>query len=87
LITRVLDNAPGDRLDAQDTAPEGTQDFNDNGSQFNTCVDDSSGLDRTYTLFGEVFRGMEVVDKIVAIAHDDCDNPLTPITMKMTVKE
>ena len=30
---------------------------------------------------------MEVVDKIVAAARDDCDNPLEPITMMMTVKE
>jgi hypothetical protein len=30
---------------------------------------------------------MEVVDKIVAAARDDCDNPLEPITMTMTVKE
>ena len=81
----VLDNAPRDCLDAQDADPEGTQDFDDNGSQFNTCVDDSSGLDRTYTLFGEVFRGMEVVDKIVAAPRDEFDSPLKPMTM--TVKE
>ena len=60
---------------------------NDNGSQFYICVADNSGLDRTYTVFGEVFRGMEVVDKIVVVARDDCDNPLEPITMTMTVKE
>ena len=83
----VLDNAPGDRLDAQDAAPEGTRDPNDNGSQFYICVDDSSGLDRTYTVFGEVFRGMEVVDKIVAAPRDEFDNPLKPITVTMTVKE
>ena len=48
---------------------------------------DCSGLDRTYTVFGEVFRGMDVVDKIVAAPRDEFDNPLKPITMKMTVKE
>jgi peptidyl-prolyl cis-trans isomerase B (cyclophilin B) len=64
-----------------------TRDPNDNGSQFYICVDDSSGLDRTYTVFGEVFRGMDVVDKIVATPRDEFDNPLQPITMKMTVKE
>ena len=64
-----------------------TRDFNDNGSQFYICVADNNGLDRTYTVFGEVFRGMEVVDKIVAAARDDCDNPLEPIAMTMTVKE
>ena len=63
------------------------RDFNDNGSQFYICVDDNNGLGRTYTVFGEVFRGMEVVDKIVAAARDEFDNPLEPITMTMTVKE
>ena len=38
-------------------------------------------------VFGEVFRGMDVVDKIVAAARDEFDNPLKPIEMKMTVKE
>ena len=62
-----------------------TRDPNDNGSQFYICVADNSGLDRTYTVFGEVFRAMEVVDMIVAAPRDDRDNPLEPITM--TVKE
>jgi cyclophilin family peptidyl-prolyl cis-trans isomerase len=29
-------------------------------------MEDNSGLDQAYTVFEEVFRGMEVVDKIVA---------------------
>ena len=62
-----------------------TRDFNDNGLQFFISVNDNSGLDRIYTVFGEVFRGMEDVDKIVAAARDEYDNPLKPITM--TVKE
>lgn len=64
-----------------------TRDFNDSGSQFFICVKDSSGLDRTYTVFGEVFRGMDVVDKIAALARDDRDNPLEALAMKVTVKE
>lgn len=64
-----------------------TRDFNDNGSQFFICVADSAGLDRMYTVFGEVIRGMEVADKIVALPRDDRDNPLEPVTMKVTVKE
>jgi peptidyl-prolyl cis-trans isomerase B (cyclophilin B) len=60
---------------------------NDIGSQFYICVDDNSGLDRTYTVFGEVFRGMDIVDKIVAAPRDEFDNPLIPVTMKLTVKE
>jgi|CXWL01.1.fsa_nt_gi peptidyl-prolyl cis-trans isomerase B (cyclophilin B) len=47
----------------------------------------NSGLDRRYTVFGEIFRGIEVLDKIVAAARDAADNPLEPITMTVTVKE
>lgn len=64
-----------------------TRDFNDSGSQFYISVGENSGLDRTYTVFGEVFRGMEVVDKIAALARDQADNPLDPISMTITVKE
>ncbi len=44
-------------------------------------------LDRRYTVFGEIFRGIELLDKIVATARDAADNPLEPITMTVTVKE
>jgi peptidyl-prolyl cis-trans isomerase B (cyclophilin B) len=64
-----------------------TRDFNDSGSQFYISVADNSGLDRTYTVFGEVFRGMDVVDKIVALSRDQADNPLEPVLMTITVKE
>ena len=64
-----------------------TRDFNDNGSQFFICLADNSGLDRTYSVFGEVSRGMEVVDKIAAVSRDEFDNPLEPIVMTITVKE
>ena len=64
-----------------------TRDFNDNGSQFFICVDDNSGLDRRYTVFGEVFRGIDVVDKIVSAPRDEYDNPLDPISITMTVRE
>ena len=50
-------------------------------------MEDNSGLNRTYTVFGEVFRGMEVVDKIVATPRDEFDNPLVPVTIKMTGKD
>lgn len=64
-----------------------TRDFNDNGSQFFICLADNGGLDRRYSVFGEVFRGMDVVDKIAAAPSDEFDNPVEPIEMKMTVKE
>lgn len=64
-----------------------TRDFNDNGSQFFICVQHASGLDRRYTVFGEVTRGVDVLDIIVNLPRDENDNPLDPPTMKITVKE
>ncbi|GKS58791.1 peptidyl-prolyl cis-trans isomerase [Nitrospira sp.] len=65
-----------------------TRDFNDSGSQFYISVVPNGGLDRTYTVFGEIFRGMDVVDQIVKVERDEADNPLEPIEMlSVTVKE
>jgi peptidyl-prolyl cis-trans isomerase B (cyclophilin B) len=38
-------------------------------------VKDSGFLDREYTAFGRVVRGMEVADKIVNSPRDARDNP------------
>ena len=66
---------------------ETTRDITDNGSQFFICVEDTGSLDRNYTVFGKIIRGIEVVDKIVALERDDHDNPLDPIEMTITVEE
>ncbi|MEO8774133.1 MAG: peptidylprolyl isomerase [Gelidibacter sp.] len=42
-------------------------------------------LDGDYTVFGQVIKGMAVVDKIVAVARDENDQPLTPITMDINI--
>ena len=64
-----------------------TRDPTDNGSQFFICVEDSGSLDRNYTVFGKVVRGMDVVDKISEVQRDERDNPLKPVTMTVTVEE
>jgi len=66
---------------------ETTRDPTDNGSQFFICVEDAGSLDRTYTVFGKVLRGMDVVDKIAEVQRDEQDNPLHPVTMTITVEE
>lgn len=43
-------------------------------------------LDGSYTVFGEVVSGMEVVDKIAAAKTDQNDRPVVDIPMKMTIK-
>ena len=46
-------------------------------SQFFIVVKDSPFLDRQYTAFGEVTKGMEVVDSIVAASDSDRSDPET----------
>jgi peptidyl-prolyl cis-trans isomerase B (cyclophilin B) len=57
------------------------------GSQFFICVADTSFLDGKYTVFGEVFSGMEVADKIVSQPRDRRDNPDERIEMKVKIVE
>jgi len=56
-----------------------SQDPNSAGSQFFIMVDDAPYLDGQYTVFGKVIKGMDVVDKIVAVPRDGRDNPLKSI--------
>jgi len=37
------------------------------------------GPNHHYPVFGKVLRGLDVIDKIVAAARDQADNPLEPI--------
>jgi peptidyl-prolyl cis-trans isomerase B (cyclophilin B) len=51
-------------------------------------VQDKKGLarlDDKYTVYGQVFQGMNVVDKIVAVKTDSTDTPLKPIPLKVNV--
>ena len=57
------------------------EDPNSAGSQFFIVVKESLFLDRNYTAFGEVVQGMDVVDKIVAVARDGRDNPVEPVVV------
>ena len=64
-----------------------SQDPDSAGSQFFVCVKDSAFLDRQYTAFGRVVRGMEVADKIVNEARDARDNPKERVEMKVRVAD
>jgi peptidyl-prolyl cis-trans isomerase B (cyclophilin B) len=55
------------------------------GCQFFICVADSAFLDRQYTAFGRVVRGLEVADQIVNSPRDARDNPKDRIEMKVRV--
>jgi len=57
------------------------------GCQFFICVADSAFLDRQYTAFGRVVRGMEAADAIVNAPRDRNDNPNDRIDIKVRVVE
>lgn len=44
-------------------------------------------LDGTYTVFGEVIDGFDVIDKIAAVKTGQADRPLTEVTMKIEILE
>jgi peptidyl-prolyl cis-trans isomerase B (cyclophilin B) len=44
-------------------------------------------LDMNYTVFGEVIKGLEVLDKIAAQATDSHDRPVENIMMKISVEK
>ncbi len=62
-------------------------DPNSAGSQFFICVADAGFLDRQYTAFGRVVRGLEVADQIVASPRDKNDNPNERVEMTVRVVE
>jgi peptidyl-prolyl cis-trans isomerase B (cyclophilin B) len=64
-----------------------SSDPNSAGSQFFICVGDSSFLDKQYSAFGRVVRGIEVADKIVGSPRDRNDNPNERIDMKVRIVE
>lgn len=55
------------------------------GSQFFIVVEDSLFLDRKYTVFGEVIRGIGVADKIVNLPRSDHDVPNQRVEMAVTI--
>ena len=64
-----------------------SQDPDSAGSQFFIVTDDSTFLDRQYTVFGEVIEGMGVADKIVNLQRDENDCPLEDAKMLQVTVE
>jgi peptidyl-prolyl cis-trans isomerase B (cyclophilin B) len=65
------------------------QDPNSASSQFFICVADAGFLDKQYTAFGQVTKGMDVADKIVnAPRNPSNDRPNEPTTIyKIVIRE
>ncbi len=64
-----------------------TNDPHSAGSQFFIVVKDSNFLDGQYTVFGEVVKGLDVVDKIVSAPRNNRDLPAERVELMVTVVE
>jgi cyclophilin family peptidyl-prolyl cis-trans isomerase len=62
---------------------------NTNGSQFFICTADLTGrLPKSYTLFGQVTKGLDVVDAIVSAPRNSRDLPDDPVAITgITIRE
>ncbi len=62
---------------------------NTNGSQFFICASDLTGrLPKNYTLFGQVTKGLDIVDQIVSAPRNPRDLPDEPVAMtSVTIAE
>ena len=58
-----------------------SNDPNSASSQFFIVVADSNFLDNNYTVFGQVTKGMDVADQIVAAPRGAQDRPNDPVTI------
>lgn len=71
----------------KELAKKGVFAFSEEQKKVYTTLGGAPHLDGSYTVFGEVIEGLEVLDKIAAVQKDKNDRPLTDIKMKITLEK
>ena len=62
-------------------------DPNSGGSQFFICAADAPHLNGSYTVFGQLIQGEQVIDQIVSLPRDARDNPNRRVTIKVRLEK
>ncbi len=73
------------RVEMQAGMNPGSMRMNEEQVKTYTTIGGSPHLDKQYTVFGEVEEGLEVVEKIQAVATGRANRPLEDIPMKMSM--
>lgn len=74
----IVENQLGTKVE-KDVSPEMLQAY--------TTLGGTPSLDGQYTVFGKVIKGLEVIDKIAAVAKDAADRPTEDVRMTVSVEE
>ena len=61
--------------------------FSEKARKSYTSTGGYPSLDQNYTVFGEVIKGLDVIDKIAAVKTDSHDRPMENIKMTITVSD
>jgi peptidyl-prolyl cis-trans isomerase B (cyclophilin B) len=71
----------------RETGVKATKDIPKERLDVYTTIGGAPHLDDTYTVFGKVIKGIEIIDWIAEQPVDDADRPLDNIPMTVTVEE
>ncbi len=77
--TIPFEKSPHEHLEGSVGMARSGDDMDSASSQFYVCLQPRPFLDGKYTVFGRVYKGMDVVQKIGKVKTDGSEKPLKPV--------